>query len=75
MKSICIKHFAINYLSAILKKKHGKPNGSDNPDGRQLNRRVTFKIIGLVPIKEEEEEEELPTHTLPAPYLLLGHFL
>ncbi len=28
------------------------PNGKDNPDGRQLNRRTEFKIIGTIPGKE-----------------------
>jgi outer membrane protein OmpA-like peptidoglycan-associated protein len=27
-------------------------NGKDNPEGRQLNRRTDFKIIGLIPGKE-----------------------
>lgn len=28
------------------------PNGKDNPEGRQLNRRTEFKIIGTIPGKE-----------------------
>ena len=51
------------------------PNGKDNPEGRQLNRRTEFKIIGSIPGKEliyeqgnpgfdpdaiEEEEENQP---------------
>src|SRR5207247_7760865 len=28
------------------------PNGKDNPEGRQLNRRTEFKVIGIIPGKE-----------------------
>lgn len=28
------------------------PNGKDNPEGRQLNRRTEFKVIGTIPGKE-----------------------
>lgn len=36
------------------------PDGSDNPDGRQRNRRTEFKILEIGPrlIKEGEEEDE-----------------
>lgn len=36
------------------------PDGSDNPDGRQKNRRTEFKILEIGPrlIKEGEEEDE-----------------
>lgn len=36
------------------------PDGSDNPDGRQRNRRTEFKIleIGIRTVKEGEEEDE-----------------
>jgi outer membrane protein OmpA-like peptidoglycan-associated protein len=35
------------------------PDGTDNPDGRQRNRRTEFKIleIGVIPKPIEEEEE------------------
>jgi outer membrane protein OmpA-like peptidoglycan-associated protein len=29
------------------------PDGSDNPEGRQLNRRIGFKVVGLVPIESQ----------------------
>lgn len=36
------------------------PDGSDNPEGRQRNRRTEFKIleIGIRPVKEEDEDDE-----------------
>jgi hypothetical protein len=36
------------------------PDGSDNPEGRQRNRRTEFKIleIGIRPDKKEDEDEE-----------------
>ncbi len=36
------------------------PDGSDNPDGRQRNRRTEFKIleIGIRPVKEDDEDDE-----------------
>lgn len=36
------------------------PDGSDNPDGRQRNRRTEFKIleIGIRPAKEDDEDDE-----------------
>lgn len=36
------------------------PDGTDNPDGRQRNRRTEFKIleIGLVPKKDEDQEKD-----------------
>jgi outer membrane protein OmpA-like peptidoglycan-associated protein len=36
------------------------PDGSDNPDGRQRNRRTEFKIleIGIRPDKKEDEDDE-----------------
>ena len=35
-------------------------DGSDNPEGRQRNRRTEFKIleIGIKPVKDEEEDDE-----------------
>lgn len=38
-----------------------KPDGSDNPEGRDANRRTEFKIVGeYEPIYGEEEEIEVP---------------
>ncbi|MBL7849248.1 MAG: PD40 domain-containing protein [Cyclobacteriaceae bacterium] len=36
------------------------PDGSDNPEGRQRNRRTEFKIleIGIRPVKEDDEDDE-----------------
>jgi hypothetical protein len=36
------------------------PNGKDNPEGRQLNRRTEFKIIGEIPGKELIYEQGNP---------------
>jgi len=36
---------------------NSKPDRSDNPEGRQLNRRTEFAVIGKVEIKEEEGED------------------
>lgn len=35
------------------------PDGTDNPVGRQMNRRTEFRIleIGILPTKKEEEED------------------
>ena len=35
------------------------PDGTDNPTGRQLNRRTEFRIIeiGVMPAKKEDDEE------------------
>jgi OOP family OmpA-OmpF porin len=32
-----------------------KPDGSDNPEGRALNRRTTFKIVGKLQLVEEDD--------------------
>jgi OOP family OmpA-OmpF porin len=36
---------------------NSKPDGSDNPQGRELNRRTEFKIIGEVTPEDSDEEE------------------
>jgi OOP family OmpA-OmpF porin len=34
------------------------PDGSDNPEGRKLNRRTEFKIVGKMPKKKQSEDDE-----------------
>ncbi|MNY49091.1 Photosystem I chlorophyll a apoprotein A2 [compost metagenome] len=34
---------------------NSKPDGSDNPEGREQNRRTEFKIIGELQDSEEED--------------------
>jgi len=39
--------------------KNTNPDGTDNPAGRQLNRRTEFRIleIGIMPAKKEDDDE------------------
>lgn len=38
---------------------NSKPDGTDNPEGRELNRRTEFKIIGELTPDDSSEEEEV----------------
>jgi outer membrane protein OmpA-like peptidoglycan-associated protein len=35
-----------------------KPDGTDNPEGRERNRRTEFRIVGTVGTQAEEEDFE-----------------
>ncbi len=37
---------------------NSRPDGSDSPEGRQLNRRTEFAVIGKIEIKEDDNPEE-----------------
>ena len=42
---------------------NSKPDGSDNPEGRELNRRTEFKIVGEVNPDDYGTEEEVIEET------------
>jgi OOP family OmpA-OmpF porin len=45
--------FAKGYGESIPIAPNNNPNGSDNPEGRQLNRRIGFKVVGILPIESQ----------------------